>query len=58
MEESVAQLLKRPIAQKEGWIQSFRIAQKSRNTRQIREEVGMINAMQRFLCKKHPNNLK
>jgi len=49
MQEPIAQLLKRPVAQKKGWIQTFKIAQHSRNTSQAREEVGMSNVMQRFL---------
>jgi len=49
MQEPISQLLHRPIAQKKGWIHSFRIAQRSRDSSHSREEFGMTNVMHRFL---------
>jgi len=49
MEEPLQQLMRRPVAQKKGWIHSFRIAQKTRNSSQSREEIGMTDVMSRFL---------
>lgn len=54
MEEPISQILKRPATQRNGWIHSFRIAQKSRDMSQASEEVSMTNAMQKNLTKSRP----
>jgi len=59
MTEPANQLLKRPIAHKKGWILSFRVAQKTRDSSRAREEVGMMtNVFHRFLLKRNDGGVQ